>query len=95
MSGFLSKSDLVNPAQKDWVKDETATVADLMNPALTCVYEEDPALHAVQKMFTTSVHHVAVLNEESTLVGIISTVDVSRAVLAGADFSLGPNALAT
>jgi len=86
--GVLSSSDLVNPEPAQWIRGE-ATVADLMNPDVISLYAEDPALAAVDEMAKRNIHRVVVLDEESRLAGIVTPMDVVRAVARGARFDLG------
>jgi CBS domain-containing protein len=86
--GVLSSSDLVNPEPAQWIRGE-ATVADLMNPDVISLYADDPALAAVDEMAKRDIHRVIVLDEESRLAGIVTPMDVVRAVARGARFDLG------
>jgi CBS-domain-containing membrane protein len=86
--GVLSSSDLVNPEPAQWIRGE-ATVADLMNPVVISLYAEDPALAAVDEMAKRNIHRVIVLDEESRLAGIVTPMDVVRAVARGERFDLG------
>lgn len=83
--GVLTKGDLVNPEPQQWIGKE-ATVGDLMTPEVIAVYEDDPALAAVHELATRKVHRLIVLNSENELAGIVSTMDVVRAVDRGLSF---------
>jgi CBS-domain-containing membrane protein len=83
--GVLTQGDLVNPEPKQWIKGE-ATVADLMNPDVLAVYEEDPALAAAMGMAERGIHRVVVLDEEQRAVGIVTSMDIVKAVAAGKPF---------
>jgi len=83
--GVLSSSDLVNPEPKQWIKGE-ATVGDLMNPDVISLYAEDPAMAAVKEMATRHIHRVVVLDSDSRLAGIVTPMDVVRALARGARF---------
>ena len=83
-----SKADLVDPAPRDWVKKD-ATVGDLMDPEVQAVYEDDAALVAAHEMVTKNIHRLVVLNTENQLVGIVSTMDIVRAVDARLTFAIG------
>ena len=86
--GVLSSSDLVNPEPAQWIRGE-ATVGDLMNPDVISLYAEDPALAAVDEMAKRNIHRVVVLDDESRLAGIVTPMDVVRAVARGQRFDLG------
>jgi CBS domain-containing protein len=85
--GVLSSSDLVNPEPSQWIRGE-ATVGDLMNPDVISLYETDPAIAAVNEMSTRNIHRIVVLDEDSRLTGIVSAMDVVRAVARGERFDL-------
>jgi CBS-domain-containing membrane protein len=85
--GVLSSSDLVNPEPAQWIRGE-ATVGDLMNPDVISLYEEDPALAAVNEMAKRDIHRIVVLDEESRLCGIVTPMDVVRALAQGKQFAL-------
>jgi len=86
--GMLTKADLVDPAPRDWVKKD-ATVGDLMDPEVQALYEDDAALVAAHEMAAKNIHRLVVLNTENQLVGIVSTMDIVRAVDAGLAFAIG------
>jgi CBS-domain-containing membrane protein len=81
--GFLSRSDLVNPSWADWVSPKKATVEDLMNPTVLALPPEASAHQAAEGMVALGIHHVMVVDSRSQLLGLVSSLDVVRA-LAGA-----------
>jgi predicted transcriptional regulator len=85
--GMLTQSDLVDPAPKQWIEKE-ATVGDLMDPEVIAVYEDDAALVAVHELATKNQRRLVVLNSENALVGIVSAMDVVRALDRGLPFSV-------
>jgi CBS-domain-containing membrane protein len=85
--GVLSKGDLVNPEPAQWIRGE-ATVGDLMNPDVVSLYATDPALAAVNEMAKRDIHRIVVLGEDGQLAGIVSAMDVVRAVARGERFDL-------
>ena len=86
--GMLTKGDLVDPAPQQWIKKE-ATVGDLMDPEVFAVYEDDAAMVAVHELANKNQHRLIVLNTENALVGIVSTMDVVRALDRGLPFAGG------
>jgi CBS-domain-containing membrane protein len=86
--GMLTKDDLVDPAPREWIKKE-ATVGDLMDPDVFAVYEDDAALVAVHELATKNVHRLVVLDTDNKLAGIVSTMDVVRALDRGLSFAVG------
>jgi chloride channel protein, CIC family len=85
--GVLSKTDLVNPEPSQWIHGE-ATVGDLMNPDVFTLYADDPAMAAVAEMAKRQIHRVLVLDAESKLAGIVTTMDVVCALAGGANFDV-------
>ena len=85
--GVLSSSDLINPEPAQWIRGE-ATVGDLMNPDVISLYEEDPAMAAVTEMAKRDIHRIVVLDEESKLAGIVTPMDVVRALAIGLRFDI-------
>ena len=82
---MLSKSDLVNPEPSQWIRGE-ATVGDVMNPEVVSLYADDPAMAAVSEMAKRDIHRIVVLDAESQLAGIVTSMDVVRALAAGRHF---------
>jgi CBS domain-containing protein len=85
--GVLSSSDLINPEPGQWIHGE-ATVGDLMNPDVISLYAEDPAMAAVDEMAKRDIHRIVVLDSESRLAGIVTPMDVVRALSRGVRFEL-------
>jgi CBS-domain-containing membrane protein len=85
--GVLSSSDLVNPEPAQWLRREP-TVADLMNPDVIALYADDPAMAAVSEMAKRDIHRIVVLDDESKLAGIVTPMDVVRALAGGRSFDL-------
>ena len=85
--GVLSSSDLVNPEPAQWIRGE-ATVGDLMNPDVISLYADDPAMAAVNEMAKRDIHRIVVLDAEGKLAGIVTPMDVVRALADGRSFDL-------
>ena len=83
--GVLSGSDLVNPEPAQWIRGE-ATVGDLMTPEVISLYENDPAMAAVSEMVKRDIHRIVVLDGESELAGIVTPMDILRALARGESF---------
>lgn len=86
--GMLTQADLVDPEPKQWLKKE-ATVGDLMDPEVFAVYEDDAALVAVHELADKNQHRLIVLNSDNQLTGIVSAMDVVRALDRGLPFNVG------
>lgn len=85
--GVISKSDLVDPEPAQSIKGE-ATVGDLMNPDVVSLYMDDPAMAAVEEMVKRDIHRIVVLDNESRPAGIITPMDVVRALSRGQLFEV-------
>jgi len=84
--GVISQSDLLNPERSQWLKRK-ATVEDLMHPDILLLHAEDSALAAAIGMAEHHVHRLVVVDEHRRMVGIVTTMDIARAVANGASFS--------
>ena len=80
--GVVSKSDLVDPRYH-----ATATVKPTVREAMTkvvlAVRPGDPAMLAVRLMASESVHRAVVVDDHGKLTGIVSPMDVLRALARG------------
>jgi len=85
--GVVSNYDLVNPEPAQWIRGEP-TVADLMTPDVVSLYAEDPAMAAVDVMAKRDIHRVVVLDDSGKLAGIVTPMDVVRALADGQTFDL-------
>ncbi len=85
--GVLSSSDLINPEPAQWIRGEP-TVGDLMNPDVISLYAEDPAMAAVSEMAKRDIHRIVVLDQENELAGIVTPMDILRALANGQRFDL-------
>lgn len=81
--GVVSKTDLVDPRHRPSATGDR-TVADAMTPVIYAVRPGDPALSAVRLMVEEGVHRVVVVDDNRRLAGIVSTMDVMRALASGA-----------
>jgi CBS domain-containing protein len=60
-----------------------------MDPEVFAVYEDDAALVAVHELVSKNQHRLVVLNTDNALVGIVSAMDVVRALDRGLPFAVG------
>lgn len=86
--GVLSKSDLVDPVQGG---SQAETVGEAMTSAVWAMQPDDPAIDAVRLMLEQDVHRILVLEGPGKLVGIVTSMDVLRAISRGATFEDGQN----
>jgi CBS-domain-containing membrane protein len=80
--GVVSKSDLVDPRYRS-TPNEKPTVRDAMTRAVRAVRPGDPAMSAVRLMVNESVHRVVVVDDHGKLAGIVSSLDILRALTRG------------
>jgi predicted transcriptional regulator len=84
--GVISKTNLMQLAQDGHHRPQ-AKVADGMSDRIWSVRPEDGVLDAVQLMVDKSVHRVLVVDSAGKLEGIVTPMDVMRALARG---PLGP-----
>lgn len=68
-----------HPDGPEWDVLEEAVVSAVMTPSVVSVAPGDPLRHAAQRMLASDVHRVLVL-EGDELAGILTTIDIVRAV---------------
>lgn len=77
--GVVTKTDiLVHAKQHPAVGDDSATVADVMTPAVFSVREDATARKVVEQMLVLNVHHLFVVDDAGVVVGVISPLDIVR-----------------
>ncbi len=80
--GMISKTDLVDfIADRGELRD--ALVDDAMSAEIHAIAPDAPLLDAVERMVFEGVHRVLVLDAAGDLVGLVSGLDVLRAVARG------------
>jgi CBS domain-containing protein len=82
--GVLSRSDLIDMEAHSLVAGETP-VSAIMTPGAWSVHPDAPASEAVELMVAKGIHRVVVMEHERELVGILTSMDVMKAILAGHD----------
>lgn len=83
--GVVSKSDLVELVQR--AGESKGVVEDVMTPGVWAVRPDAPALDAVKLMLEQHIHRVLVMGGPDRLEGIVTAMDVMRALVRGMDFS--------
>jgi predicted transcriptional regulator len=78
--GVVSKSDLVAVHQRT---DDRATVADVMTHVIYAVRPTDPVMSAIRLMVQENVHRAIVVDGDGRLAGVITPMDVLRALSRG------------
>ncbi|MBL9027268.1 MAG: CBS domain-containing protein [Myxococcales bacterium] len=84
--GMLSLSDLAGLSS--WQKDEMS-VLDRATKVLFGVRAEDPAIAAARLMVSERIHRALVVGADGTIVGIITPMDLLRAVVEGRSLTDG------
>lgn len=74
--GVVTRADLLDPRHQG---PET-TVETAMTRVLYAVKEGDPVMVAVRLMVTENIHRVVVVDDAGHLVGIVTSMDIVRAV---------------
>jgi CBS-domain-containing membrane protein len=89
--GVLSTTDLLDPSREEalGLPSELRTVEDAMTSVLFAVIATDHAMYAVKRMLETGTHRVIVFDASGALVGVVTPMDVMRALLDGVDFQQG------
>lgn len=82
--GVLSRSDLIDVDTHGVVPGDRL-VSDVMTAEVCAVHPDAPASDAVASMVANGIHRVVVMEREHRLVGILTSMDVMKAILAGHD----------
>lgn len=77
--GVLSKSDIVDPMRNT----EARKVSQAMNPVAWSVEPDAPAIDAVKLMVDKGIHRVLVVDANGQLAGIVTTMNILRALARG------------
>ncbi len=80
--GVVTKSDLVDPRYRS-SGPGAMTVRDAMTRVVRAVRPGDPVMLAVRLMVNEGVHRVVVVDDHGKLAGIVSALDVLRALARG------------
>lgn len=80
--GVVSKSDLVNAHRADG-NLHLKTAKEVMTPTLFAVKETDSVRAAAKRMVETGSHRLIVTDDEGKVVGIVTPMDVLRALMDG------------
>jgi CBS domain-containing protein len=84
--GMLSQTDLANPMRGGTRAD--AAVYEVMTPEVFTVYADGPALVAALVMAKYDIHRVAVADASGKLAGVVTSLDLVKALVRGARFEL-------
>jgi predicted transcriptional regulator len=83
--GVVSKTDLLDPRRAG--EEKGPLVEDLMTRVVFAVRAHDPVMQAVRLMIEEDIHRALVVNDDGTLAGVVTPMDVLRGLLKG--LSLG------
>jgi CBS-domain-containing membrane protein len=83
--GIVSKADLADPRRR--TSEHPSTVRDVMTRVIYAVRAGDSILAAVRLMIDEDIHRVLVVGDEGEVVGIVTPMDVLRAVACGQDLA--------
>jgi CBS domain-containing protein len=89
--GVISRADILiherelasrrhseSAAPGPYPRDEGMRVRDVMTPAVFSLRVDAPAIKVVQEMVALNVHRLFVVDEDGSLVGVISALDIVR-----------------
>lgn len=82
-SVFYRITDGQTFAQGEAVVGADGVVSDVMTPLVLAIGEGAPILDAVREMVAEGVHRLLVADDQGRLVGIVTTMDVLRALKTG------------
>lgn len=82
--GVLSKSDLVDPVHHGAVRGDML-VGQTMTPAVWCVHPDAPASEAITLMVEKKIHRVLAMVSPDHVEGIVTSMDIMRALMRGMD----------
>lgn len=75
--GVVTRADLLDPRHQT----PDATVETAMTKVIYAVRPSDPAMSAVRLMVAEAIHRVVVIDADGRLVGIVTAMDVMRALV--------------
>ncbi len=84
--GVASKADLADPRHHTGdVVGTVRTVRDVMTRVVYAVRADDPLLTAVKLMIDEDIHRAMVVSDNGSVAGIVTPMDVLRALVRGDD----------
>jgi predicted transcriptional regulator len=76
--GVISTTDVTDPSR--W-GETSPSVGSVMTPMIYAVRPSDPVMAAVRLMVLENIHRALVVSEQGNLLGIVTPMDVLRAIL--------------
>jgi CBS-domain-containing membrane protein len=83
--GIVSKADLADPRRQ--TADRPPTVREVMTKVIYAVRGGDSILTAVRLMVDEDIHRAVVVGDDGSVVGILTPMDVLRALACGQDLA--------
>jgi CBS domain-containing protein len=77
--GIVSRADLADPRHRS--ASASGRVDDAMTRVVYAVRAEDPLMSAVRMMLQENIHRAMVVNDDGSIAGIITPMDVLRALV--------------
>jgi predicted transcriptional regulator len=84
--GIVSHADLTNARLAGSLRHPT--VGDVMTADVIGVYADDPALAAALEMSRHDIHRVVVWDADGAVAGVVTSLDVVKAIARGAEFDV-------
>ena len=81
--GVVSRADLLEVRHDPETGDRLTLVSEVMTPLVFAVKASDPILFAAKLMDHERIHRVIVVDDEFRTIGIITAMDVVRALARG------------
>ena len=89
--GALTRADLIDPDHAAW-RDGSASIAGIMSSRVLIAQADQPAMEAVRLMMREEMEQIVVTNRKDEVVGIVTPMDVMKALVRGEAFQAEPRA---
>ena len=87
--GTVTRADLIDPDHGAWLNRAELT-RDIMSPRLLIAQDDQPAMAAVRLMMREELQQIVVTNSDDEVVGIVTPMDVMKALVRGEIFQSEP-----
>lgn len=87
--GTLTRADLIDP-DRAARRDAAGLTRDIMSPRLLIAQDDQPAMEAVRLMMREELQQIVVTNRKDEVVGIVTPMDVMKALVRGEAFQAEP-----
>jgi CBS-domain-containing membrane protein len=84
--GTVTKAELIDPERTGGLWRRAAVAGDVMSPRVMVARANDPAIAAVRVMCREGIPQIIVVDEREAVVGIVTPMDVLKALVHGDRF---------